>query len=54
MTKEVGFEAVEGDEVNAAIDGAYREKYRGSPYLTPMISERAQGATLMVVPRGAP
>jgi len=40
MTREVTFDLVKGP-VNDQIDDAYREKYRGSPYLDPMISERA-------------
>src|SRR5437867_5372196 len=36
MTKEVTFEPVEG-AINDRIDDAYRGKYRGSPYLSPMI-----------------
>ncbi len=50
MTKEVTFEPVDG-EVNDLIDEAYRKKYRGSPYLSPMISRRARLATVKVVPR---
>ena len=38
MTKEVTFEPVEGS-INE-IDDAYRAKYRGSPYLSPMIGAR--------------
>lgn len=47
MTREVTFDLVEGP-VNDQIDDAYREKYRGSPYLDPMISERARSATVRV------
>ena len=36
MTKEVTFEPVDGP-INDRIDDAYRAKYRGSPYLGPMI-----------------
>jgi hypothetical protein len=53
MTKEVAFEAVSGsgdDSINDQIDEAYRVKYRGSPYLRPMISERARAATVRVAP----
>jgi hypothetical protein len=50
MTKEVGFEPVDGP-VNDRIDDAYRAKYKGSPYLSPMISARARGATVKVTPR---
>jgi hypothetical protein len=50
ITKEVTFEPVEGD-INERIDDAYRAKYTGSPYLKPMIGERARGATVRVGPR---
>lgn len=49
MTKEVMFEPVVG-RINDRIDKAYREKYKGSPYLNPMINERARSATLKVIP----
>jgi len=52
MTKEVAFELVEGP-INDLIDEAYRKKYRGSPYLSPMIGGRARSATVRVVPRGS-
>jgi hypothetical protein len=51
MTKEVAFEPVDGP-VNDLVDDAYRAKYRGSPYLGPMIGARARSATVKVVPRG--
>ena len=47
MTKEVQFEPVTGD-INDKIDEAYREKYGDSPYLSPMISDRAKAATVRV------
>ena len=50
ITKEVMFEPV-GGEINDRIDAAYRKKYRGSPYLDPMISDRARRATVKVTPR---
>ncbi len=50
MTKEVAFEPVEGP-VNDRIDDAYRAKYRGSPYLSPIIGPRARSATVKVMPR---
>jgi hypothetical protein len=50
MSKEVTFEPVEGP-VNDRIDDAYREKYKGSPYLAPMIGARARSATVKVTPR---
>jgi hypothetical protein len=50
MSKEVTFETAEG-AVNDRIDDAYREKYKGSPYLAPMIGARARSATVKVTPR---
>ncbi|TPI12179.1 DUF2255 family protein, partial [Mesorhizobium sp. B4-1-3] len=50
MTKEVSFEAVDG-AINDRIDDAYRQKYRASPYLAPMISARARAATVRVTPK---
>jgi hypothetical protein len=50
MTKDVAFEPVEG-AVNDAIDEAYRTKYRGSPYLEPMIGRRARAATVKIIAR---
>src|SRR5947209_10900216 len=47
MTKEVTFEAVSG-LINDQIDGAYRTKYGGSPYLSPMIGASARSATVKV------
>ncbi|MBN9519378.1 DUF2255 family protein [bacterium] len=52
MTKEVTFEPVDGP-INDRIDDAYRAKYRGSPYLDPMIGARARAATVKVMPREA-
>ena len=51
MTKEVPFERVDGP-INHRIDDAYRVKYQGSPYLSPMIGARARSATVKVTPRG--
>lgn len=48
MTKEVTFEPVDG-AVNDRIDDAYRVKYKGSPYLSPMIGARARSATVKVM-----
>src|SRR3954449_1682666 len=48
MTKDVTFEPVDGP-INDRIDEAYRAKYRGSPYLSPMIGARARSATVRVV-----
>jgi hypothetical protein len=49
MAKEVMFEPVDGPIKNR-IDDAYRAKYRGSPYLNPMIGTRARSATVKVMP----
>ena len=55
MTKEATFEPVDGP-INDRMDDAYRAKYGGSPYLSPMIGVRARSATVKVMPRdiGAP
>jgi len=50
LTKEVTFEPVDGP-INDLIDDAYRAKYKGSPYLSPMIGTRARSATVIVIPR---
>ena len=50
LTREVGFEPVDGP-VNDLVDDAYRAKYRGSPYLDPMIGARARSATIKIAPR---
>lgn len=52
MTKKVTFEPVDGP-INERIDDAYRAKYRGSEYLSPMIGARARSATVKVMPREA-
>lgn len=49
ITKNVAFEPVE-ESVSDLIDNAYRAKYRGSPYLDPMISSQAREATVKIVP----
>jgi hypothetical protein len=49
MTKEVVFEPADGP-INDRIDAAYRAKYGGSPYLSPMVSTRARSATVRVTP----
>jgi hypothetical protein len=50
LTKEVHFELVDG-AVNDLVDDAYRAKYKGSPYLSPMIGALARSATVKVMPR---
>jgi len=51
MTREVSFEPV-GGPVNDLVDDAYRAKYKGSPYLKPMIGAGARSATVRIGPRG--
>lgn len=50
LTKEVGFEAVDGP-INDRIDDAYRAKYASSLYLSPMIGTRTPYATIKILPR---
>ena len=50
MTKEVSFSPV-GGEINNLIDEAYKKKYSGSPYLSPMISNRTRAATIKIIPK---
>jgi len=50
MTTEVTFQPVSGP-INDLIDDAYRTKYKGSPYLKPMIGAHARSATVKVMPR---
>lgn len=48
-SKGVSFLPVDG-AINDLIDDAYGAKYKTSPYLNQMISARAKGATVKVVP----
>ncbi len=50
ITKEVSFEPVDG-AINDLVDEAYRAKYKGSPYLSPMIGASARSATVKAMPR---
>jgi hypothetical protein len=50
ITKEVAFEPVSGP-INDRIDQAYRAKYGDSPYLAPMVSDRARAATVRITPQ---
>ena len=50
MIKEVIFESTQED-INNAIDNAYKKKYSSSPYLSPMISNRARAATVKIIPK---
>ncbi len=52
MTKEVIFEPLDGP-IKDRIDDAYRAKYRGSPYLSPMIGTGARAATVKVMPQNS-
>ena len=51
-TRDVLFEPVEGP-INDRVNEAYRAKYRGSPYLAPMICDRARSATIKIMPRNS-
>lgn len=51
MIKDVVFETVTGD-INKQIDEAYQKKYKGSSYLSHMISSRAKEATVRIIPKG--
>jgi hypothetical protein len=48
--REVTFEPVEG-KMSDRIDQAYGTKYKGRPYLSPMIGARARSATVKLTPR---
>lgn len=51
MTIEVIFEQADADaELNVLIDNAYKQKYNGSPYLSPMIGKQAGSATIRIMP----
>ena len=49
LVKNVRFSPVSGD-IQEEIDEAYRQKYKGSPYLNAMISARAKAATIQILP----
>ena len=50
MVREVRFEPADASLADR-IDDAYRAKYRGSPYLAPMIGPPARAATVRIAPR---
>jgi len=52
ITKEVSFVPAEAS-LNERIDEAYTAKYKGSPYLAPMIASRLHATTTKIVPRDA-
>lgn len=51
-THDVAFTPAEQSR-NDSVDAAYRGKYSGSPYLSPMIGAKACATTLKVTPRAA-
>ena len=50
FAKEVSFEAAD-PALNLRIDEAYKTKYKGSPYLAPMIAARLHSTTIKIAPR---
>ncbi|MDN6344906.1 MAG: DUF2255 family protein [Tetragenococcus koreensis] len=50
VEKDVRFEFPTDKETNDQVDEGYRQKYEGSPYLSPMISEKARQATVRLIP----
>jgi hypothetical protein len=52
MVMEVSFEPVADGPIHSQIDEAYRAKYKTSPYLGSMISEKARLATVKILPAG--
>jgi hypothetical protein len=50
ITKEVSFVPAQAS-LNERIDEAYAAKYKGSPYLAPMIAARLHPTTTKIVPR---
>jgi hypothetical protein len=52
ITKEATFERAVG-LISDRIDEAYRAKWRGGSYLSPMVGAGARSATVKIVPRGA-
>ena len=53
VSKDVALLAA-GDEVNDAVDAAFREKYgRYTGYVEPMVAPQARATTLRLVPRSA-
>jgi hypothetical protein len=49
VVRDVVFESADGSAA-AAIDDAYRTKYRGSAYVDAMVGDRARSATFKIVP----
>lgn len=48
ITKQVRFGIV-NEDIHDRIDNAYQKKYRSSPYLNDMISDRARAATVQIL-----
>ena len=53
VERDVMFVPVRDPDTNAAVDAAYRGKYRGygPSYVDPMLAEQARSTTLRLVPR---
>ena len=51
VDRAVAFEFINDEDINAAIDEAYKIKYAGSPYLDGPLSETMRNATVKLVPR---
>lgn len=49
-TYEVTFGQADAN-LNDQIDEAYKKKYKGSPYLPPMVEERTRAATVKISPK---
>jgi hypothetical protein len=49
--KDVALTPVRDERLDALVDAAYQDKYGGSPYLAPMLTDRVRAATVRVDPR---
>lgn len=49
--KEVTFTPARNERLDALVDAAYQNKYGGSPYLPPMLTDKVRAATVRVDPR---
>ncbi len=52
MIWDVALEPVHDNVLHEKIDEAYIKKYNSSPYLAPMINQRAKIATIRILPKG--
>jgi len=50
VEKNVTFEFPNDEKTNDLVDEGYKKKYEGSPFLAPMISQRAREATVRLLP----